>query len=121
MALLLCNNIFEGGEPMIDGMRAGFVKDSQGNSLLPITHINLIIGDDGTSIRNTFNALSNRLSSVQSYDDLLNIDASTLIDGAIAYVINDKKYYSYSSGTWEPMTTGSNGEGEDEGDGADLD
>ena len=114
---------------MIDGMRAGFVKDSKGNSLLPITHINLIIGDDGTSIRNTFDAfddkvniidgkilaIDNRLSSVQTYDDLLAMDTSTLIDGAIAYVINDKKYYSYTSGVWEIMSTGSSEEEEEEG------
>lgn len=121
----------------IDTMRMGFIKDSDGKNLLPITHINLIIGDDGKSICNTFKklldehvvlsdehkvlgnevklldgkvvAIDGKLSSVQTYDQLLAIDTSTLMDGAIAYVIEDKKYYSYTSGVWELMTTGSDG------------
>ena len=93
---------------MINGMKTGFVLDGKGNKLLPITHINLIIGDDGRSIRNTLDAVDNKLTSVQTYEDLLSINTNNLFSGSIAYVVNDKTYYSYTPDGWELMTTGSN-------------
>ena len=138
--------------------RTGYIRDSQGYTLLPISHIDLIIGDNGKSIRDIFNtldencktlgitlreeytalnntlkeeciafnnalkeecgvlekeidAVDSKLLSVRTIDELQSIEASTLIDGAIAYVVNDKKYYSYNtSENWTLMTTGSDGE-----------
>lgn len=143
----------------IDTMRKGFIQDSSGNNLLPITHISLIIGDDGTSINNTFNALKaehaelkgehatiltnheelkgdhaalrnehdalrnehaemvkeidlidGKLTSVKTFALLNSINTQDLIEGAIAYVVEENKYYSYTSNGWVLMTTGSNGE-----------
>lgn len=104
---------------MINGMRTGFVLDGKGNRLLPITHINLIIGDDGKSIRDTLDSVDNKLTSVQTYDELLSIDTSKLFMGSIGYVIDDKQYYSYSLNGWELMTTGSNGSNDDNDSGID--
>ena len=95
----------------INGMRTGFVLDGKGNRLLPITHVNLIIGDNGKSIRDTLDSVDNKLMSVQTYDDLLNADTSNLFEGSIGYVVADKQYYSYTVNGWELMTTGSNGSG----------
>ena len=137
----------------IDTMRKGFIQDSSGNNLLPITHINLIIGDDGTSIKNTFDALraeharlmeehaglkndhvimlkdhsdlrnehaamvkeidliDGKLTSVKTLSLLGSIDTKDLIEGAIAYVVEENKYYSYTSNGWVLMTTGSNSSG----------
>lgn len=96
---------------MINGMRTGFVLDGKGNRILPITHINLIIGDNGKSIRDSLDAVDNKLVSVQTYEDLLAFNTEHLFDGSIAYVVNDKTYYSYTSSGWELMTTGSSGPG----------
>ena len=40
---------------MIDGYKTGFVTDPQGNRLLPITHINLVVDNDGRPISSIIN------------------------------------------------------------------
>ena len=141
----------------IKGMKTGFVLDKDGNRILPITHMSLIIGNDGQTIfatieeqkafidantaaiavnteaianvdnrvaevdgkvsdannlianvGNLVNNVGNRIDSVQSFEDL-QVDGS-LVDGAIRYVVNDKKYYSYTAADgWQEMTTSGEG------------
>ena len=141
----------------VNGMRTGFVLDKDGNRILPITHMSLIIGDDGKtilgsldevrqaanqatdaisemdqrfeginvqiegmdqSIANTNATLShvdNRIATVQSFESLPTDDS--LVDGAIRYVINDKKYYSYTTAEgWKEMVTSGDGSGGNHGD-----
>lgn len=141
----------------VNGMRTGFVLDKDGNRILPITHMSLIIGDDGKTILGSLeevreaanqateavsevdqrfeavheqiegvgqqitdaNAIisnvDNRIASVQSFENLPTNDS--LIDGAIRYVINDKKYYSYTTAEgWKEMVTSGDGSGGDHGD-----
>ena len=141
----------------VNGMRTGFVLDKDGNRILPITHMSLIIGDDGKTILGSLeevreaanrateavsevdqrfedvhgqiegvgqqitdaNAIisnvDNRIASVQSFENLPTNDS--LIDGAIRYVINDKKYYSYTTAEgWQEMVTSGDGSGGDHGD-----
>lgn len=136
----------------INGMRTGFVLDKDGNRILPITHMSLIIGNDGQTIMQAVdevkekadqatNAVSemsqkidevdqkvieadqqiddinaivsnvdNRIATVQSFDNLPIHDE--LKDGAIRYVIDDKKYYSYTvADGWQEMTTSGDGNG----------
>lgn len=134
----------------IKGMKTGFVLDKDGNRILPITHMSLIIGNDGQTIfatieeqkafidantaainanaeaivnvdnrvtevdgkvsnaNNLINDVGNRIASVQSFKDL-QVDGS-LVDGAIRYVVDDKKYYSYTAADgWQEMTTSGEG------------
>lgn len=143
----------------IKGMKTGFVLDKDGNRILPITHMSLIIGNDGQTIFATLeeqkafidantaainanaeaivnvdnrvtevdgkvsdtnnlianigdlvNDVGNRIASVQSFNDL-QVD-ETLVDGAIRYVVDDKKYYSYTAADgWKEMTTSGEGGG----------
>ena len=136
----------------IKGMKTGFVLDKDGNRILPITHMSLIIGNDGQTIfatieeqkafidantaainanaeaianvdnrvtevdgkvsdaNNLINDVGNRIASVQSFKDL-QVDES-LVDGAIRYVVDDKKYYSYTEADgWQEMTTSGEGGG----------
>lgn len=136
----------------INGMRTGFVLDKDGNRILPITHMSLIIGSDGKSIlaeleetkagissnaeaiagvdqkvidltdrlieidgkvlnaNDLISEIGNRISSVQTFEDLV-VD-ETLVDGAIRYVVDDKKYYSYTvADGWKEMVTSGDGTG----------
>lgn len=136
----------------INGMRTGFVLDKDGNRILPITHMSLIIGSDGKSIlaeleetkagislnaeaiagvdqkvidltdrlieidgkvlnaNDLISEIGNRISSVQTFDDL--VINETLADGAICYVVDDKKYYSYTTADgWKEMVTSGDGTG----------
>lgn len=110
---------------MIDGMRTGFMRDSSGNRLLPITHINLVIGDiDGKSIQDTFkewnaiiseignssNVSNGNVLSVNTYEEMLSLDTAKLNDGAICYVSEKETYYSYTTNNgWNIMVTDNNG------------
>ena len=136
----------------INGMRTGFVLDKDGNRILPITHMSLIIGSDGKSIlaeleetkagissnaeaiagvdqrmidltdrlieidgkvlnaNDLISEIGNRISSVQTFEDL--VINETLADGAICYVVDDKKYYSYTTADgWKEMVTSGDGTG----------
>ena len=97
---------------MIDGYKTGFVTDPQGNRLLPITHINLIIDKDGKPISNIIDQLDNRLFNVGTYEQMLSLSTGNLMNGAICFVDDLKTYYSYTtSNGWEIMTTSGNGSG----------
>lgn len=97
---------------MIDGYKTGFVTDPQGNRLLPITHINLIIDKDGKPISNIIDQLDNRLFNVGTYEQMLSLSTSNLMNGAICFVDDLETYYSYTtSNGWEIMTTSGNGSG----------
>ena len=97
---------------MIDGYKTGFVTDPQGNRLLPITHINLIIDKDGKPISNIIDQLDNRLFNVGTYEQMLSLSTGNLMNGAICFVDDLETYYSYTtSNGWEIMTTSGNGSG----------
>ena len=97
---------------MIDGYKTGFVTDPQGNRLLPITHINLIIDKDGKPISNIIDQLDNRLVNVGTYEQMLSLNTNSLMNGAICFVDDLETYYSYTtSNGWEIMTTNGNGSG----------
>lgn len=89
--------------------RYGYVLDASGNRLLPITHINLVVGNDGRTIGDAFYEMNNKLINAQTYDDLLSLDTTSLVYGSIGYVIDADTYYSYTSSGWRVMTTGSSG------------
>ena len=93
---------------MAENMRVGFVLDRNGHRILPITHANLVIDDDGNPVLNSLSNLNNRLFSVNTLSELPT--NSNLIEGAICYVIGEKKYYSYTvSAGWQVMSTGGSG------------
>ena len=97
---------------MIDGYKTGFVTDPQGNRLLPITHINLVVDNDGRPISNIINQLDNRLFNVGTYEQMLGLSTGNLMNGAICFVDDLETYYSYTtSNGWEIMTTSGNGSG----------
>ena len=97
---------------MIDGYKTGFVTDPQGNRLLPITHINLVIDNDGKSISNIIDQLDKRVFNVSTYEQMLSLNTSSLMNGAICFVDDLETYYSYTtSNGWEIMTTSGNGSG----------
>ena len=97
---------------MIDGYKTGFVTDPQGNRLLPITHINLIIDKDGKPISNIIDQLDKRVFNVSTYEQMLSLNTSGLMNGAICFVDDLETYYSYTtSNGWEIMTTSGNGSG----------
>lgn len=91
--------------------RYGYVRDSSGNRLFPVTHINLVLGKDGKPIDKAFYEIDNKLINAQTYEDLMNVDTTEFPYGAIGYVITEETYYSYSSNGWKVMTTGSSGGG----------
>ena len=97
---------------MIDGYKTGFVTDPQGNRLLPITHINLVIDNDGKSISNIIDQLDKRVFNVSTYEQMLSLSTGNLMNGAICFVDDLETYYSYTtSNGWEIMTTSGNGSG----------
>lgn len=97
---------------MIDGYKTGFVTDPQGNRLLPITHINLVVDKDGKPISNIIDQLDNRLFNVGTYEQMLSLSTGNLMNGAICFVDDLETYYSYTtSNGWEIMTTNGNGSG----------
>ena len=97
---------------MIDGYKTGFVTDPQGNRLLPITHINLVIDNDGKSISNIIDQLDKRVFNVSTYEQMLSLNTNSLMNGAICFVDDLETYYSYTtSNGWEIMTTSGNGSG----------
>ena len=108
----------------VNGLRKGFVLDPQGNRLLPITHINLVIGNNGETLSGTLERITETVSilqenggviSVETKDELDNLNTANIRKGAICYVSTEDKYYSYSAnGSWKPMETSSSG-GSDDG------
>ena len=97
---------------MIDGYKTGFVTDPQGNRLLPITHINLVIDNDGKSISNIIDQLDKRVFNVSTYEQMLSLNTNSLMNGAICFVDDLETYYSYTtSNGWKIMTTSGNGSG----------
>ena len=97
---------------MIDGYKTGFVTDPQGNRLLPITHINLIIDENGKPISNIIDQIEKRVFNVSTYEQMLSLNTSSLMNGAICFVDDLETYYSYTtSNGWEIMTTSGNGSG----------
>ena len=108
----------------VNGLRKGFVLDPQGNRLLPITHVNLVIGNNGETLSGTLERITETISilqenggviSVETKNELDNLDTANIRKGAICYVSTEDKYYSYSAnGSWKPMQTSSSG-GSDDG------
>ena len=108
----------------VNGLRKGFVLDPQGNRLLPITHVNLVIGNNGETLIGTLERITETVSILQKNGGVISIETKTELDnlntanirkGAICYVSTEDKYYSYSAnGSWKPMQTSSSG-GSDDG------
>ena len=97
---------------MIDGYKTGFVTDPQGNRLLPITHINLVVDNDGRPISSIINQLDKRVFNVSTYEQMLSLNINNLMNGAICFVDDLETYYSYTtSNGWEIMTTNGSGSG----------
>ena len=106
---------------MIDGMRTGFLLyPNSTDRILPITHINLVIGDDGRSIGSTlkkWQAIIDSLGastgngggvlSVNTLADLQVLDTQKLKYGAICYVIEIDTYYRYAADGWQILSTSS--------------
>lgn len=104
---------------MIDGMRTGFLLyPNSTDRILPITHINLVIGDDGKSISSTlkkWQAIIDSLGastgngggvlSVNTLADLQVLDTQKLKYGAICYVIEIDTYYRYAADGWQILST----------------
>lgn len=104
---------------MIDGMRTGFLLyPNSTDRILPITHINLVIGDDGKSMGSTFKkwqAIIDSLGastgngggvlSVNTLADLQVLDTQKLKYGAICYVIEIDTYYRYAADGWQILST----------------
>lgn len=109
---------------MLQGMRTGFLLyPNSADRILPITHINLVLDNDGKSIQNKFNhwneVIANletnmsdgRVLSVDTHDQLLALKIDKLKNGAICYVGDEDTYYSFTStGGWKILTTRSTGE-----------
>lgn len=108
----------------VNGLRKGFILDPQGNRLLPITHVNLVIGNNGETLSGTLERITETVSILQKNGGVISIETKTELDnlntanirkGAICYVSTEDKYYSYSAnGSWKPMQTSSSG-GSDDG------
>ena len=108
----------------VNGLRKGFVLDPQGNRLLPITHVNLVIGNNGETLSGTLERIIETVSILQKNGGVISVETKTELDnlntanirkGAICYVSTEDKYYSYSAnGSWKPMQTSSSG-GSDDG------
>ena len=104
---------------MIDGMRTGFLLyPNSTDRILPITHINLVIGDDGRSMGSTlkkWQAIIDSLGastgngggvlSVNTLADLQVLDTQNLKYGAICYVIEIDTYYRYAADGWQILST----------------
>ena len=107
----------------VNGLRKGFILDPQGNRLLPITHINLVIGNNGETLSGTLERITETVSILQENGGVMSVETKTELDnlntanirkGAICYVSTEDKYYSYSAnGSWKPMQTSSSGGLED--------
>lgn len=107
----------------VNGLRKGFVLDPQGNRLLPITHVNLVIGNNGETLSGTLERITETVSILQENGGVISVETKTELDnlntanirkGAICYVSTEDKYYSYSAnGSWKPMQTSSSGGLED--------
>ena len=104
---------------MIDGMRTGFLLyPNSTDRILPITHINLVIDDDGRSMGSTlkkWQAIIDSLGastgngggvlSVNTLADLQVLDTQKLKYGAICYVIEIDTYYRYAADGWQILST----------------
>ena len=104
---------------MIDGMRTGFLLyPNSTDRILPITHINLVIGDDGRSMGSTlkkWQAIIDSLGAstgngggvlnVNTLADLQVLDTQNLKYGAICYVIEIDTYYRYAADGWQILST----------------
>lgn len=109
---------------MLQGMRTGFLLyPNSTDRILPITHINLVLGNDGKSIQNKFNHWNEVIAnleasignggvlSVDTHDQLLALETDKLKNGAICYVGDEDTYYSFTSTDgWKILTTGSTSE-----------
>ena len=108
---------------MIDGMRTGFLRHPNGDRILPITHINLVIGNDGKSVGNTFkkweqiianleaSTNNGNVLSVDTLEELQALNTEKLQNGAICYVGDIDTYYRYTAiDGWQVLTTGNNQE-----------
>lgn len=113
----------------VEDLKKGFILDPQGNRLLPITHINLVIGHEGESLSNTLNRITETINvlqesggilTVNTNQEMLDLNTTNIKNGALCYVSDEDKYYSYSiNNGWRPMFStntsgGSGGEGEEE-------
>ena len=104
---------------MIDGMRTGFLLyPNSTDRILPITHINLVIDDDGRSMGSTlkkWQAIIDSLGastgngggvlSVNTLADLQVLNTQNLKYGAICYVIEIDTYYRYAADGWQILST----------------
>lgn len=105
----------------VNGLRKGFVLDPQGNRLLPITHVNLVIGNNGETLSGTLERITETIAimqesggiiTVETEEEMNNLNTANVKKGAICYVSTKDKYYSYSaSGSWKPMQTSGGGSG----------
>ena len=111
----------------VEDLKKGFILDPQGNRLLPITHINLVIGHEGESLSNTLNRITETINVLQESGGILTVntnqemqdlDTTNIRNGALCYVSDEDKYYSYSINSgWRPAlstSTGSDGDNEEE-------
>lgn len=105
----------------VNGLRKGFILDPQGNRLLPITHINLVIGNNGETLSGTLERITETIAimqesggiiTVETEEQMNNLNTANVKKGAICYVSTKDKYYSYSAnGSWKPMQTSGGGSG----------
>lgn len=124
---------------MAENTKTGFVKDKDGNRILPITHTSLVFESNGESLKTILSRLSTQiesasgiddsvisgeltwssskidskinssLSNVKTYNELITSPVDDLFDGCIRYVIDEKKYFSYTAEKgWQVMSTGGN-------------
>lgn len=105
----------------VNGLRKGFILDPQGNRLLPITHVNLVIGNNGETLSGTLEKITETIAimqesggiiTVETEEQMNNLNTANVKKGAICYVSTKDKYYSYSAnGSWKPMQTSGGGSG----------
>lgn len=105
----------------VNGLRKGFILDPQGNRLLPITHVNLVIGNNGETLSGTLERITETITilqesggiiTVETEEQMNNLNTANVKKGAICYVSTEDKYYSYSvNGSWKPMQTSGSGSG----------
>ena len=105
----------------VNGLRKGFILDPQGNRLLPITHVNLVIGNNGETLSGTLERITETITilqesggiiTVETEEQMNNLNTANVKKGAICYVSTEDKYYSYSAGgNWKPMQTSGGGSG----------
>ena len=106
---------------MNDNTRAGYLLHPEGYKLLPITHVNLILDNDGISLRDELDNFQDALDLINSrikiytadnLQILNSINPANLKDGTMCYVVSEEKYYTYTKkNRWKEMVTSNEHEG----------